>query len=203
MILVVCALSAELRFFTPPANVTIFACGVGPVEAAIGVARQLGSAPYAAVINAGIGGIYRDVARVGDARLITADALGDFGLEGGGVLALPEGTLVERASADAALVARLAGIAPHATGVTVAAVTTTDATGRRLRARYGHDVETMEGFSVLRAAEVAGVPAIGVRGISNYIGDRAASEWDFTAGARATAATLDRVLARLASRKDE
>lgn len=35
MILVVCALSAELRFFTPPANVKIFACGVGPVEAAI------------------------------------------------------------------------------------------------------------------------------------------------------------------------
>ena len=202
MILLVCALPAELRFFTPPANVKIFACGVGPVEAAIAVARELGSAPYTALINAGIGGIYRDVARVGAARLITADALADFGLEGGGALALPEGTLVEHASADAALIMQLAGIAPHATGVTVAAVTTTDATGERLRARYGHDVETMESFSVLRAAEIAGVPAIGVRGISNYIGNRAASEWDFVSGARATAATLDLLFARLATRKD-
>ena len=203
MILVVCALPAELRFFTPPADVRIFACGVGPVEAAIGVARELGVAPYTALINAGIGGIYRDIARVGDARLVTADALADFGLEGGGALALPEGTLVERASANATLVEHLARIAPHATGVTVAAVTTTDATALRLRARYGHDVETMEGFSVFRAAEVAGVPAIGVRGISNYIGDRAASGWDFVAGARAAAATLDLVFARLASRKDD
>ena len=202
MILVVCALRAELRFFTPPADVEIFACGVGPVEAAIGVARKLEAAPYTAVINAGIGGIYRDVARVGDARLVIADALADFGLEGGGALALPEGTLVEHASADSTLVEHLAGIAPHATGVTVTAVTTTDTTGMRLRARYGHDVETMEGFSVLRAAHVAGVPAIGVRGISNYIGDRAASEWDFAAGARATAATLDLLFARLALRKD-
>ena len=202
MILIVCALPAELRFFTPPAGVKIFACGVGPVEAAIGVARELRGAPYAAVINAGIGGIYRDVARVGEARLVTADALADFGLEGGGALALPEGTLVERASANTALVEHLAGIAPQATGITVAAVTTTDATGIRLRARYGHDVETMEGFSVFRAAQVAGVPAIGVRGISNYIGDRAASEWDFAAGARAAAATLDRVFERLATRKD-
>ncbi len=202
MILVVCALPAELRFFTPSAGVKVFACGVGPVEAAIGVARELAAGSYTAVINAGIGGIYRDVGRVGDARLIVADALADFGLEGGGALALPEGTLVERASANPALIEVLAEIAPHTTGLTVAAVTTTDATGTRLRARYGHDVETMEGMAVFRAAQVASVPAIGVRGISNFIGDRARSDWDFAAGARATAAALDRVFARLATRKD-
>jgi futalosine hydrolase len=82
-------------------------------------------------------------------------------------------------------------------GLTVAAVTTTDATARRLRTRYEAEVESMEGFSVLRAAAVANVPAIEVRGISNYVGDRAASEWDFAAGARATARALEAVLERI------
>jgi futalosine hydrolase len=40
----------------------------------------------------------------------------------------------------------------------------------------------MEGFAVLRAAQLAGVPALQVRGISNYIGDRGTSEWDIAAG---------------------
>ncbi|GAC1521471.1 MAG: hypothetical protein NVS2B8_01470 [Vulcanimicrobiaceae bacterium] len=59
-------------------------------------------------------------------------------------------------------------------------------------------METMEGFAILRAARVAGVPAIGIRGISNYVGDRATSEWDFVAGARSTAAALADAIARLA-----
>jgi futalosine hydrolase len=50
---------------------------------------------------------------------------------------------------------------------------------------------------VLRAAAVANVPAIEVRGISNYVGDRAMSEWDFAAGARAAARALEAVLERI------
>ncbi|GAC1492764.1 MAG: futalosine hydrolase [Vulcanimicrobiaceae bacterium] len=198
MILVVCALATELRYFTAPAGVTVLAGGVGPVEAAIAVANALARAPYDLVLHAGIAGAYRDAARIGDARLVARDALADFGLEGGGDLALPQGTLVTCVDADAALLERLRGTRPACGGLTVAAVTTTDATAARLRTRYGHDVETMEGFAILRAARVAGVPAIGIRGISNYVGDRATSEWDFVAGARSTAAALADAIARLA-----
>ena len=199
MILVACALAAELRYYDAPAGVTLLAGGVGPVESAIAVANALARTTYTTVLHAGIAGAYRGSARVGDARLVVRDALADFGLEGGGALALPEGTLVESATADPTLVARLADALPTAIGLTVATVTTTNATGERLRARYGHDVETMEGFAVLRAASVAGIAAVGVRGISNYIGDRATSEWDFAAGARATATALATIVARLAS----
>jgi nucleoside phosphorylase len=44
---------------------------------------------------------------------------------------------------------------------------------------------------------VARVPALEVRGVSNYVGSRARAEWDFVAGARAAAAALDAVLERL------
>jgi futalosine hydrolase len=51
----------------------------------------------------------------------------------------------------------------------------------------------------LRAAALAGVPALEVRGISNYVGDRAQSEWDFGAGTKALHAALSDVLARIAT----
>jgi futalosine hydrolase len=199
MLLVVCALAAELRGFGPRDGVEVLACGVGPVEAAATVARTLAAGTYAAVINAGIGGAFRGGAAVGDAVLVTSERLADLGLEGGGELRLPDGaTLVGEVPADAGLMARTADLPYPATrGLTVAQVTTTDATATRLQHAYAAGVESMEGFAVLRAAQLAGVPALEVRGISNYVGDRLRAEWDFRAGARATVEALEAIVTRL------
>ena len=199
MILVVCALAAELRGFAPREGVEVLACGVGPVAAATGTARALASGRYAAVINAGIAGAFRGGAAVGEAVLVVAERLAGLGLEGGGALTLPDGAaLVDEARADAALAARCAGLPYRSVrGVTVAEVTTTDATAARWRAAYAAEVESMEGFAVFRAAERAGVPALQVRGISNYVGARADAQWDFKAGSRAAITALDAVVTRL------
>ena len=53
----------------------------------------------------------------------------------------------------------------------------------------------MEGFAVLRAAQLAGVPALELRGISNYAGDRSKSEWSLAAGRSALQTALAEVLA--------
>jgi nucleoside phosphorylase len=52
----------------------------------------------------------------------------------------------------------------------------------------------MEGFAVLRAAAQAGLPAIEIRGVANYVGDRATNGWDFAAGANAAVETTDALL---------
>ena len=201
MILVVCALPQELRGLRAREGVELFACGVGPVEAAAAVARKLARETYVAVVNAGIAGAFRGSARVGDARLVVDEALAGLGLEGGGDFSLPGGaTLVDGVSSDRALVRSCPDSFARARGVTVAQVTTTDATAHALRARYAADVESMEGFAVLRAAGLAGVPALEVRGISNYVGARANAEWDFAAGARATVRALESVLDCIAER---
>ena len=199
MILVVCALLPELRHFVPRDGVELFGCGVGPVEAAAETARKLANGRYDAVVNAGIAGAFRERACIGDAVLIAQETLAELGLEGGGTLALPGGAaLVERCEADATLFAQVRSSGLLAgRGLTVAQITTTNATARRLSERYVPDVESMEGFSVLRAAALARVPALEIRGISNYVGDRATSEWNFDAGARAAAAGLGAVLDRL------
>ncbi|MBC5811059.1 MAG: futalosine hydrolase, partial [Candidatus Eremiobacteraeota bacterium] len=193
MILVVCALPAELRAFTPRAGVEILACGVGPVEAAAETARMLQRKRFGAVVNAGIAGAFRGRARIGDAVIVSDEQFADFGLEGGGAFTLPDGaTLAERVPASPSLLERCAGL-PYrlARGVTVSQVTATRVTADRLSARYDADVESMEGFAVLRAAQLAGVPAIELRGISNYVDDRANAECDFRAGAAALTQALE------------
>jgi futalosine hydrolase len=194
-----CALPAELRYFPKREGVEVLASGVGPVEAALTTVAALMRRPYSAVINAGIGGAFPGQGEVGDAVLVGSEMLAGLGLEGGGRLSLPDGAqLIDCAEADAALLARCAGSGLRTVrGVTVSTITTTDETAERLCSRYDAVVESMEGFAVLRAGTVAGVPALEVRGISNYVGDRAKSAWNFELGARATAAALEAVLDHL------
>jgi futalosine hydrolase len=105
---------------------------------------------------------------------------------------------VNRASSDLTLVDRLVELGFRAVrGVTVPRVTATDGTAQRLAA-FGVGVETMEGFAVLRSAEVAGVPAIEVRGISNIVCDRQNSRWDFSAGVQGVERILNALLSLVA-----
>ncbi|HEX3550251.1 MAG TPA: hypothetical protein VHT53_07750, partial [Candidatus Elarobacter sp.] len=90
----------------------------------------------------------------------------------------------------------LAGLVPVIVGrgVTSATVTSTTARALVLAHRFRADVESMEGFAVLRAARLAAVPAVEIRGVSNLVGERETSGWDFRAGAAAAVATLDALL---------
>jgi nucleoside phosphorylase len=61
-------------------------------------------------------------------------------------------------------------------------------TSGRVGASSGCDIEAMEGFAVLRAAALAGVPAIEVRAISNEIEESDRARWEL---AKAFAAIRD------------
>jgi futalosine hydrolase len=199
MILVVSATRAELRHFSAPPGVETVASGVGPVEAAIVAANAIGALRPRIVINAGIAGVFRGRGTVGDAFAIEHEVLAELGIESGEPIVMPDGMRLESETvADAGLVAsaRAAGLTVGR-GITVATITASDTRAAALADRFAADVEAMEGFPVLRAALIAGVPAIEIRGISNFVGARSQSEWDFGAGARATATALAAFLAAL------
>lgn len=198
-ILVVCALAGELDGFVCPLGTEILTCGVGPVEAAAATAHALARGAFEAVVNAGIAGVFAGRGAVGDAFVVGEETLADFGLEGGTPLTLPDGAAPRQHVRAASGLVEAAGrtTLPLARGLTVSAVTSTERTARRLRETYGADIESMEGFAVLRAAELAGIPAIEVRGISNIVGDRTRAQWDFRAGSRAAVGALRTLLAVL------
>src|SRR5581483_784880 len=98
---------------------------------------------------------------------------------------------VDRAEPNAALLAAARAALPSAHVLPIAT-----------SARVGGgsatcDVEAMEGFAVLRAAELAGVPALELRAISNAPGDPDRSRWRVDAALAALRDALPRLLEAL------
>jgi nucleoside phosphorylase len=155
-------------------------CGVGPVEAAALTARTLALRRFDAVLHVGLAGA-RDVP-VGSLVVGTAAVYCDLAAEW---------PVVDLVSADADLVEAALGALP---GAALLPINTSAAVGgpRDAVSREPY-VEAMEGFGVLRAAALAGVPAVEVRAISNELGEEDRSLWAFDAAL----AALERALPRL------
>ncbi|MFP5353744.1 MAG: hypothetical protein ACLGIK_01105, partial [Gemmatimonadota bacterium] len=60
-------------------------------------------------------------------------------------------------------------------------------------------VEGMEGFAVLRAAQLAGVPALEVRAISNLVEDDDRAKWMFVEAFAAIVAATPRLVEEIAT----
>ncbi len=191
MILLAAAVEAELAFWRNRDSITTMVTGVGPVEAACTIAAELSRASYRLLVNAGLGGAFDGAAAIGEGVVVADDTM-EVDLEDGTPLRLPQGKqTIEIVRSDRALVERMRSRGfSTLRGVTVARVTSTEATARRLAGR-GAQVESMEGFAALRAAELAGVPAVELRGISNRCGGRESSGWNFEAGMTGLQRALD------------
>lgn len=191
MILLTSAIDKELSSWHGRDGVDVLTIGVGPVEAACAVTQALTRRAYRLVINAGIAGAIDGAAEIGDGVAVNDETI-ELDLEDGRPIVLPDGNrVVHKAYSDRGLIAALAKRGYRGLhGITVSRVTSTEETASRL-ARLGAQVESMEGFAVLRAAGRVGVSAIELRGISNRVGSRDRSGWSFVAGARGLESVLN------------
>ena len=151
-------------------------CGVGPVEAAAATARALALDRPDTVLHVGIAG----------ARGITPGGI-VIGSESIYCDISAQIPVVDRLEPDAALLAALRAALPEALSLPIG---TSAAVGGAGDVR----VEGMEGFAVLRACAVAGVPAIEVRAISNEITDADRSRWRIGRALEALADALPKML---------
>jgi hypothetical protein len=98
---------------------------------------------------------------------------------------------VERVAPDAGLLAAACAALPNALVLPIA-------TCAKVGGGAGYDVEAMEGFGVLRAAALAGVPAVELRAISNAVDEPDRSRWwRFDDALDALAAAVERLVAVL------
>jgi futalosine hydrolase len=175
VLLVVAATEAEL------CGCDGLVCGVGPVEAAAATARALAVRPVGRILHVGLAG--------------------GRGLDPGAIVVGSEAVycdlsaewpVVDRVEPDTALAAAAFEAVPHAIS---APIHTSGAVGRaRDTVSQGPLVEAMEGFGVLRAAALAGVPAVEVRVISNEIGEEDRARWDFGAALAALEEAIPRLI---------
>ncbi|MGH2933940.1 MAG: hypothetical protein ACRDL2_05420 [Gaiellaceae bacterium] len=155
-----------------------FCCGIGPVEAALQTARVLAERRPDAVLHIGIAGGHGidPLSLVLGSEAVYCDVID------------PSSTLprVDRARPDATLLERVRGALPEALVLPIA-------TCGKVGGGTGFDVEAMEGFGVLRACELAGVPAVELRAISNSPDEQDRSKWRFEEAFALLGAALDRV----------
>jgi futalosine hydrolase len=179
MLLVVAATEAELR---GAAGAATLACGIGPVEAALATARALAESRPHAVLHVGIAGArgIEPPSLVLGSESVYCDVVDP-------AFTMPR---VERVAPDAGVLAAARAALPEALVRPIA-------TCARVGGGAGYDVEAMEGFGVLRAAELAGVPAVELRAISNAVDEPDRSRWRFDDALAALAAAVERLVAAL------
>jgi futalosine hydrolase len=159
VILVVAATQRELAGAN---GFPVVICGVGPVEAAAATARGIERRAPAAVLHVGIAGARRGCGIVTPELVIGSSAVySDLTTE----LAPREVTASPKLVAAAQRALPQAQVRPIGTSASVG----------------GGDceIEAMEGFAVLRAAELADVPAVEVRAVANEIEEADRAHWRF------------------------
>ena len=161
MLLVVAATSFEAELVDDE-RIAVAVCGIGPVEAALATAAAIVERRPAAILQIGIAG----------AATLPPPAIA-LGSESVYCDALDAGSSmrrVERLEPDGVLLERARTVLPEAHVVPIG-------TTARVGGGVGCEVEAMEGFGVLRAAALAGVPALELRAISNAVDERDRSRW--------------------------
>jgi predicted 5'-methylthioadenosine/S-adenosylhomocysteine nucleosidase len=174
-VLVVAATELELALL---GGHDTFCCGIGPVESALQTARALAERRPDAVVHVGIAGsrTLEPPALVLGREAVYCDVID------------PTSTLprVERVHPDSALLERVGAELPEAHLLPIA-------TCGKVGGGTAFEVEAMEGFGVLRACELAGVPAVELRAISNSPDEADRTRWRFDDAFAALADALRRV----------
>jgi len=160
-------------------------CGVGPVDAAAVTGRALALHEPRAVLNIGVAG----------ARGITPGGL-VIGSEAVYCDLSAEIPVVERLQPDLRLLEAIRAAVPEALSLPIG--TSASVGGSSSHEHHGVRIEAMEGFGVLRACALAGVPALEVRAIANEISEGDRSRWRIGRALEALADALPRLLAAAA-----
>jgi nucleoside phosphorylase len=136
------------------------ACGIGPVEAAAATAQRLASGAPEALLHVGLAGRrgFTDCELVVGSEALYCDAAGPL--------------VPARVRPEPRLLDAVQRALPQARVEPIG-------TSARVGGGTGADVEAMEGFAVLRAAELAGVPAVEVRVVANEVDEPDRALWRF------------------------
>ena len=179
-ILVVAATARELA--TPDGWLTL-TCGVGPVEAAATTAAAIAELKPHAILHVGIAGARR-AAQLAPASVVIGSESRYCDLE------VPAEWASSVVVPSIVLLSAATRVLPSAPQLPIG-------TSARVGGTMDCAVEAMEGFGVLRSAQLAGVPAVEVRAIANEIEERDRARWHFDAAFAAITAMTPLLVAEL------
>jgi futalosine hydrolase len=162
-VLVVAATARELALVE---GAETLCCGIGPVEASLATMRAVSARRPTAILHFGIAGatILEPPALVIGSEAVYCDLIDPASRV----------ARLDRQAPDPELLESARAAVPEARVLPIA-------TTARVGGGACCEVEAMEGFGVLRAAALVGVPALEVRAISNLVQERDRSRWQIDA----------------------
>ena len=170
-------------------DINVLVAGVG----AVAMTREMSiwlsyNQPPDLAINAGIAGSFNPFVKIGDVVIPVADCFADAGIEDGdSFLTLNEAGLVTNNDfpfkndfiyCDNSFCKRLMPIVKPVKAITVNTATGSEATKKKLIAKFNPDIETMEGAAFFYVSSLEKIPFIAVRAISNMVERRDKNKWD-------------------------
>jgi futalosine hydrolase len=187
-------------------DVELLVTGVGMVATSSWCSRVLARHHYDLALNVGVCGSFRPALAPGTVVHVISDRVADLGAEDGdGFLSVQElnllgedefpyrgGRLVNARPPQNPV---LEGLAP-VQGITVNTVHGRDDSIARVTARYGPDVESMEGAAFMYACLIHGLPFAQLRAVSNMVERRHRAAWKLTEAIGHLADTTRRLLER-------
>lgn len=176
--------------------------GVGSVSTAWQLTRWIhtnGSPDL--IINAGIAGSFNPEIEIGSVVMVGSERFADFGVmtesgiltpEEAGLLGFDISGGVIECAGKFAETSRKEFRAVSA--VTVGAVTGTPLSAKMLIEKFNPDIETMEGASFFYICTGERVPFLALRSISNMVGIRDKSKWNFSLALKKLGEGLEKLL---------
>ena len=154
-------------------DLPILITGVGMVNTAINLTKQLNNNDYDLVINMGVAGYFSDEIKIGDVVEVIEDCFSEMGFEDGE-------SFSEFSDFDIKTKYQVEGKTRliNVRGITVNTVHGIENSIHNIVERLYPDIESMEGATVFKVCEEMKIPCIQIRSISNKVEKRNKENWN-------------------------
>ena len=154
-------------------NLPILITGVGMVNTAINLTKELNNNDYDLVINIGVAGCFSDEIKIGKVVEVVEDCFSEIGFEDGESFSeFSDFNIKTKYKVEGKTSLR------KVKGITVNTVHGIENSIHEMVERLHPDIESMEGAAVFKVCEEMKVPCIQIRSISNKVERRNKGNWD-------------------------
>mgnify|MGYP001215077825 CR=1 FL=1 len=189
--LIVVATKSEILFSYIKAKY-ILITGVGMVNAAVNLTKELTKMKYDLVINMGVAGSFSDELKNGDVVEVVEDCFSEVGFEDGECFeSFSDFNLKTKYKVKGRTSLR------KVRAITVNTVHGKDQSILAIIDRLNPDIESMEGASVFKVCEEFDIPCLQVRSISNKVEKRNINNWNLDLSIRNLNIEVDKIIKSL------
>ena len=171
-VLIVAATKSEITS-DKISDLPILITGVGMVNTAINLTKELNINDYDLVINMGVAGCFSDEIRIGDVVEVVEDCFSEIGFEDGEYFSeFSDFEIKTKYKVEEKTRLR------KVKGITVNTVHGNEHSTHNIIERLHPDIESMEGATVFKVCEEMKIPCIQIRSISNKVEKRNKENWN-------------------------